>query len=87
MKCRHKLIYRKLIMKRNHGLRRDYSKKKQLFQSLSSAYCIWPLNLVDESWPCDLSVVNGYDSPMSLCAVEDRYPVRSSPLRGGRTVV
>ncbi|CAG7861461.1 unnamed protein product [Brassica rapa] len=34
MKCRHKLIYRKLIMKRNHGLRKDYSKKKQLFQSL-----------------------------------------------------
>ncbi|CAN6857289.1 unnamed protein product [Brassica oleracea] len=76
MKCRHKLIYRKFIMKRNHGLRRDYS-KKHLFQSLSSAYCIWPLNLVDELWPCDLSVINGYDSPRSLCAVEDRYPVRS----------
>ncbi|CAN6857275.1 unnamed protein product [Brassica oleracea] len=41
MKCRHKLICPKLIMKRNHGLKRDYSKKKQLFQSLSSAYCIW----------------------------------------------
>ncbi|CAN7091019.1 unnamed protein product [Brassica rapa subsp. narinosa] len=34
MKCHQKLIYRKLIIKRNHGPRRDYSKKKQLFQSL-----------------------------------------------------
>ncbi|CAN7090973.1 unnamed protein product, partial [Brassica rapa subsp. narinosa] len=41
----------------------------------SSAYCIRPLNLVDESWPCDLSVINGYDSPRRLCAVEDRYLV------------
>ncbi|WZZ13517.1 hypothetical protein YC2023_106606 [Brassica napus] len=33
-----------------------------------------PLNLVDESWPCDLSVINGCDSHRSLCTVEDRYP-------------
>ncbi|KAH0909788.1 hypothetical protein HID58_033109 [Brassica napus] len=77
MKCRHKLIYRKLIMKRNHGLRKDYSKKKQLFQSLHllTVFGDRPSNLVDESWPCDLSVINGYDSPRRLCAVEDRYPV------------
>ncbi|KAH0909771.1 hypothetical protein HID58_033092 [Brassica napus] len=43
----------------------------------SSAYCIWPSNLVDESWLCDLSVINGQDSPRRLCTVEDRYPVRS----------
>ncbi|WZZ86635.1 hypothetical protein YC2023_115214 [Brassica napus] len=36
-----------------------------------------PLNLVDESWPCDLSVINGCDSPRRLRTVEDRYPVRS----------
>ncbi|KAH0942894.1 LOW QUALITY PROTEIN: hypothetical protein HID58_002531, partial [Brassica napus] len=36
-----------------------------------------PLNLVDESWPCDLSVINGYDSPWTLRTVEDRYPAWS----------
>ncbi|CDY24523.1 BnaA01g22270D [Brassica napus] len=45
------------------------------------------LNLVDESYPCDLSVINGYDCLQTLCAVEDRYPVRSDPLRSGRTAV
>ncbi|KAF3611536.1 hypothetical protein DY000_02044917 [Brassica cretica] len=33
----------------------------------------WPSNLVDDSCPCDLSVINGYDSPRRGCAVEDRY--------------
>uniref|UniRef100_M4F2W1 Uncharacterized protein n=1 Tax=Brassica campestris TaxID=3711 RepID=M4F2W1_BRACM len=46
-----------------------------------------PLNLVDESWPCDLSVINGYDSPRTLGTVEDRYPAWSDPLRSCRTVV
>ncbi|KAH0888393.1 hypothetical protein HID58_050822, partial [Brassica napus] len=32
-----------------------------------------PLKPDDDSWLCDLSVINGYDSPRSLCAVEDRY--------------
>ncbi|KAG2302557.1 hypothetical protein Bca52824_031208 [Brassica carinata] len=34
-----------------------------------------PSILVDESWPCDLSVINGSDSPRSLRTVEDRYPI------------
>ncbi|WZY72594.1 hypothetical protein YC2023_004834 [Brassica napus] len=46
-----------------------------------------PLNLVDESCPCDLSVINGYDCLRTLRAVEDRYPVRSDPLRSGRMAV
>ncbi|KAF3581628.1 hypothetical protein DY000_02035366 [Brassica cretica] len=33
-------------------------------------------NLVDESYPCDLSVINGYDCPRTLRAVEDRYSAR-----------
>ncbi|KAG5383058.1 hypothetical protein IGI04_034528 [Brassica rapa subsp. trilocularis] len=41
----------------------------------SSAYCLqtWLM----KSWLCDLSVINGQDSPRRLCTVEDRYPVRS----------
>ncbi|KAG5414635.1 hypothetical protein IGI04_002202 [Brassica rapa subsp. trilocularis] len=46
-----------------------------------------PLNLVYESYPCDLSVINGYDCLQTLCAVEDRYPVRSDPLRSARLIM
>ncbi|CAN6971455.1 unnamed protein product [Brassica rapa subsp. trilocularis] len=77
MKCHHKLIYRKLTMKRNHGLRRDYSKKIQLFQSLHLPTVFGLQTWLMKSWLCDLSVINGQDSPRRLCTVEDRYPVRS----------
>ncbi|WZZ13538.1 hypothetical protein YC2023_106627 [Brassica napus] len=47
---------------------------KQRCQAVYKEQSRRPSNLVDESWPCDLSVINGYDSPRRLCAVEDRYP-------------
>ncbi|KAG5383112.1 hypothetical protein IGI04_034582 [Brassica rapa subsp. trilocularis] len=78
-------IYRKLVMKRNQGSEDLDSEKKPLLQSLHLPNArtfvsliskeTGPQILVDESWPCGLSVINGYDSPQSLSAVEDHYLV------------
>ncbi|KAL0793789.1 hypothetical protein Bca101_065166 [Brassica carinata] len=65
-----------------HSSHLSYSPATLSFASLWSLFSRYtkgdrPSILVDESWPCDLSVINGSDSPRSLRTVEDRYPVRS----------